>query len=135
MLRGIDAVLTGEILLHLDRMGHSDLVAIVDAHFPAYRVGKCVVDVAVGSPRATRAICSVVELDDVEPFVLMDSGKEWNSVQRELVAASGVPEVGVGAIDRYAFYELAERANLIVRTTETRIYGNAVLRKGVTPDG
>jgi len=135
MLKGIDTVLTGEILLHLDRMGHSDLVAIVDAHFPAYRVGKRVVDVAVGSPRATRAICSVLEFDDVEPFVLMDSGKEWNGVQQELVAASGLLEADVGAIDRYAFYQLAERANLIVRTTETRVYGNALLRKGVTPDG
>ncbi len=57
MLKGIDTVLNGEILLHLDRMGHSDLVAIVD---------------------------------DGDPCVLMDSGKEWNDVQREFVAASGL---------------------------------------------
>ncbi len=135
MLKGIDPVLNGEILLHLDRMGHSDLVAIVDAHFPAHRIGKCAVDVAVSSPRATEAICSVLELDDVDPFVMMDTGTGWNAVQSELVAASGLPEGDVSAIDRFVFYELAERASLIVRTTETRVYGNALLRKGVTPEG
>ena len=35
MLTGINPLLTGELLWHLDAMGHSDAVVIADAHFPA----------------------------------------------------------------------------------------------------
>lgn len=34
-------------------------------------------------------------------------------------------------LDRHAFYDAASAAYLIARTGETRIYGNAILRKGV----
>ena len=44
MLEGINPLLTGELLLHLDRMGHSDAVVIADAHFPAWAIGARVVD-------------------------------------------------------------------------------------------
>ncbi|MDQ1617715.1 MAG: L-fucose mutarotase, partial [Actinomycetota bacterium] len=37
-------------------------------------------------------------------------------------------------IDRHAFYEIAAAAYLIVRTGETRPYGNAILRKGVVTE-
>jgi L-fucose mutarotase len=36
-------------------------------------------------------------------------------------------------LERYAFYERAKKAFLIVQTGETRKYGNIILRKGVTP--
>jgi L-fucose mutarotase len=52
-------------------------------------------------------------------------------VQDELVAAAGAPQDAVRFIDRHAFYEVAATAYLIVRTGETRTYGNAILRKGV----
>ena len=35
MLEGIHPLLSGELLHHLDDMGHSDAVVIADAHFPA----------------------------------------------------------------------------------------------------
>ena len=44
MLQGLNPLLTGRTLLHLDAMGHSDAVAVVDAHFPAARVGRIVID-------------------------------------------------------------------------------------------
>jgi L-fucose mutarotase len=34
-------------------------------------------------------------------------------------------------VDRHDFYDVAADAFLIVRTGETRTYGNAILRKGV----
>jgi L-fucose mutarotase len=36
-------------------------------------------------------------------------------------------------VERFAFYDLAAKAELIIRTGEVRIYGNAIFRKGVTP--
>ena len=38
MLTGIHPLLTGELLAHLDAMGHSDAVVLADAHFPADRL-------------------------------------------------------------------------------------------------
>lgn len=134
MLLGIDPLLTGEVLMHLDRMGHSDLVVVADAHFPAYRLGDTVLDVAGSSPRVVQAVTSVLRLDDVDPVSLMDANEPLLRVQRELLAAAGVALEDATRVERFAFYDLAARASLIIRTTETRIYANAILSKGVTPD-
>jgi L-fucose mutarotase len=134
MLLGIDPLLTGEVLLHLDRMGHSDLVVVSDAHFPAYRVGGTVLDVAGSSPRVVQAVTSVLRLDDVNPVSLMDANEPLLDVQRELLAAAGIAPEDATLVERFAFYDVAARASLIIRTTETRIYANAILSKGVTPD-
>lgn len=39
MLKGIDPLISPELLLVLARMGHGDTIAIVDANFPAASVG------------------------------------------------------------------------------------------------
>jgi L-fucose mutarotase len=133
VLEGIDPVLTGELLLHLDAMGHSDSVVIADAHFPAHRIGARVVDLpTLPSARVLAAIRSVVPLDDAPGLALMESADgELLDVQRELIAAAGAGEGDVRFVERFAFYDVAAPAYLVVRTGETRTYGNAILRKGV----
>ena len=37
----------------------------------------------------------------------------------------------VHAVERFAFYEMAKKAAYIVATTEFRLYGNIILKKGV----
>lgn len=133
MLSGIDPLLSGELLLHLDRMGHSDLVAIVDAHFPAYRLGPVAIEIASDAPSVVRAVCSVIQLDDVNAVALMASGAGWSDVQRLIVDAADIDPTGVDEIDRFSFYERATKAQVIVRTAEGRTYGNVLLSKGVTP--
>jgi L-fucose mutarotase len=131
MLEGINPLLTGELLLHLDRMGHSDAVVIADAHFPAWAIGARVVDLpGTTTPAVLAAVRSVVPLDDAPALDLMASADgEVLDVQRELAAAAGVEDPRY--VDRFAYYEVAKTAYLIVRTGETRTYGNALLRKGV----
>lgn len=134
MLKGINPILTGDLLALLDQMGHSDTVVIADAHFPAYRLSDVVIEVAQGSPEVTAAVCSVLELDDVNAVQMMDSEGKALEVQEELVAAAGNPDADrVGLVERFAFYDVAEKANFIIRTIETRIYANVILSKGVTP--
>jgi Fucose dissimilation pathway protein FucU len=134
MLKGIDPVLHGDLLRLLDQMGHSDTVAVVDAHFPAYRISGAVIDVAVDAPRAVQAVCSVLELDDVNAATLMDSAGPLTECQQEIIAALGdVPSDRVRSVERYAYYDEAAKANFIIRTTEVRTYGNVLLSKGVTP--
>lgn len=133
MLEGIHPLLTGELLLHLDRMGHSDAVVIADAHFPAWGLGERVVDLpGTTTPEVVAAIRSVLPLDDAPGIDLMTSADgDVLDVQRELMAAAGTAVETTGFVERFAYYELAATAYLLVRTGETRKYGNALLRKGV----
>jgi L-fucose mutarotase len=52
-------------------------------------------------------------------------------VQRRLMAAAGTDAATTRFVERFAYYEVAKCAYLMVRTGETRTYGNALLRKGV----
>jgi L-fucose mutarotase len=131
VLSGIHPLLTGPLLAHLDAMGHSDAVVLADAHFPAHRLGSRVLDLpGVATPDLMAAIRTVVPLDDAPAVDLMATPDgERLPVQEELIAASGTGDVRF--LDRHGFYDAAAPAYLIVRTGEIRVYGNAILRKGV----
>ncbi|GAB3596124.1 RbsD/FucU family protein [Microbacterium tumbae] len=133
MLEGIHPLLTGELLLHLDRMGHSDAIVIADAHFPAWALGERVVDLpGTTTPAVVSAIRTVLPLDDAPALDLMESADaEVLAVQRELMVAAGTEPGTTRFVERFAYYDVARDAYLIVRTGETRAYGNALLRKGV----
>jgi L-fucose mutarotase len=133
MLQGINPLLTGDLLKHLDEMGHSDTVVIVDAHFPAARLAARLVTLpGTSSPEVLRAVRSVLPLDDTPAVDLMTSADGGVlDVQRELLAAAGVDQAAVRFVERFAFYEDAARAYVIIRTGETRKYGCVVMRKGL----
>ncbi len=138
MLLGISPILSGDLLRHLDAMGHSDAVAVVDAHFPAHRLATRLVELpTLGSPEVLAAIASVVPPDvgdDLAGLDLMQNAEGTVlAVQQELISAAGLGASDVRFVERFMFYDLAESAFLIVRTGETRVYGNALLRKGVVP--
>ena len=136
MLLNIDPVLTGDLLKALDEMGHTDSVVIADAHFPAARLAKVnAVDLPLlSTPRVLKAVCSVIPPDNFPGLDLMEApGVDLLPVQSELIAAAGLTPETTRLVERFAFYDLAAEASLIIRTGETRIYGNALLRKGVVP--
>lgn len=133
MLQGVNPLLTGPVLLHLDAMGHSDAVAVVDAHFPAARVGRVVIDLpGTTSPQVLAAVRSVLPPDDAPALTLMTSAEDQMlDVQAELMAAARVDETGVRLVDRFAYYDLVAEAQVVLRTGERRGYGNALYRKGL----
>ena len=133
MLTGIHPILTGELLAHLDAMGHSDAVVLADAHFPADRLAhRLLTFPGLSTPDVLAAVRSVVPLDDAPAIDLMTSADGTRlPVQEELIAAAGATEGDVRFADRQAFYDVAAAAYLIVRTGEMRTYGNVILRKGV----
>ena len=138
MLTGIDPLLTGDLLRLLDHMGHGDAVLVADAHYPAHSVGAPVIDVHAAAPAVLRAIRSVVPFDGYEgPSISLMAAEpgEGEEVGAGLRAAARAPEERIDAIDRFAFYERAASAFVVVRTAETRKYGNALLRKGVVGFG
>jgi L-fucose mutarotase len=137
VLTSIHPILTGDLLAHLDAMGHSDAVVLADAHFPADRLASRLLTFpGLSTPAVLAAVRRVVPLDDPPAIDLMTSADATRlPVQEELIAAAGASERDVRFLDRHEFYDVAAEAYLIVRTGETRTYGNVILRKGVvTPE-
>ena len=136
MLTGIDPILTGSLLAHLDAMGHSDAVVIADAHFPAGRLASRELTFpGLSTPQVLAAVRTVLPLDDAPSVDLMASadGRRLD-VQSELIAAAGASDDDVRCLSRQAFYDSAAAAYLIVRTGEARAYGNVIVRKGLVVD-
>jgi L-fucose mutarotase len=137
VLQGIHPLLTGALLHALDAMGHSDAVVVADAHFPAAALGARLVELpGTRTPDVVAAIRTVLPLDDAPALDLMVSADgAVLEVQHELVSAAGTDLDGTRFIDRFEYYDIARRAFVIVRTGETRSYGNALLRKGLVLPG
>lgn len=135
MLSGINPILSGALLAALDRLGHGDEFAIVDANYPAYQVGVNVVD-APGLTAATvvEAVRTVVPLDTHEgaSVILMSGeGDDVRAMQGELLDAADVEADRVDELERFEFYDRVTGAQLVVRTGELRSYGNLIMRRGV----
>jgi L-fucose mutarotase len=147
MLKGLDPLLTAEILYALRAMGHGDELVVVDANFPADAVarqttlGHVLHMDGVDLPRAVRAIASVLPLDTFvdQPAMRMqvvDAPDDVPAVQRQVQGELDRAEsraVGVGSIERIAFYERARSAYCVIATGERRFYGCFILKKGVLP--
>lgn len=138
MLSGIHPILVGDLLAALDRLGHGEELVVADANFPAHGVGAPVVETpGLSSPAVVEAIRTVLPLDEYEAesvLLMRSDDAERPVVQRELVAAASAPVDRVGELERFAFYERARGARLVVRTGEGRPYGNLLLRKGVVSE-
>ena len=152
LLKGVDPILTPELLHVLRSMGHGDKLVIADVNFPAAEVatkttsGKNIFLAGVDLPRALEAICSLLPIDY---FVDAPAGHMAPQVggtmpaAGEEVIASAAEVVGRHAagitlqpIERFEFYDVARTAFAVVQTMERRPYGNVVLTKGVVgPDG
>jgi L-fucose mutarotase len=90
VLTSIHPILTGELLAHLDAMGHSDAVVLADAHFPADRLaGRLLVFPGLSTPDVLAAVRTVVPLDDAPAIDLMTSADGTRlPVQDALIAAA-----------------------------------------------
>ena len=149
MLKGLDLVLSADVLHALKSMGHGDDLIIADLNFPSDSVARSTVLGRllrldnVSAARAVRAVLSVMPLDSfvAEPALRMEIvGKpdEVPPVQAEVQAEIDTAEgksFKMGSIERFAFYDLAKKAYCVIQTGEPRFYGCFVLKKGVIPPG
>ncbi len=146
MLKGIDPLLSGELLKILDEMGHGDQLLLVDRNYPAAASGKPVVRLGeVGVVRAARAILSVFPLDSFveRPLERMEVDDDPSIVTPnqeavlELAREGHDPELEFGIIPRLEFYQRAKHAFAVAHTLESQPYGCFLLQKGVLfePEG
>ena len=132
MLKGISPLLSPELLKALDEMGHGDTLVIADGNFPAESVGKNAKVIRAdghGVPELLDAVLALLPLDayvdapvslmEVVPGDTCGTPKIWDKYK------------DIQMVERFAFYEKAKDAYLIIATGETAIYANILLQKGV----
>lgn len=140
MLKGIDPLLSGDLLKILDDMGHGDQLLLVDRNYPAAASGKPVIRLGeVGVLRAATAILSVYPLDSfidhpLERMEVEEDPNKTTSLQNDLLQLAKEAEnreLEYGVIPRLNFYERAKNAYAVVHTLEDQPYGCFILHKGV----
>ena len=140
MLKGIDPLLSGDLLKILDDMGHGDQLLLVDRNYPAAASGKPVIRLGdVGVLRAAKAILSVYPLDSfiehpLERMEVEDDPIKTTSLQDgllELAKEAENRDLEYGVIPRLNFYERDKNAYAVVHTLEDQPYGCFILHKGV----
>ena len=147
MLKGIDTLLTPDLLKILAEMGHGDAIAVVDANFTATTLGygKPVVRLPGSTlPRAAAAILSVFPLDlpgrPVSFMAVEGRPEDYRSpLQQDMLAlCADLGDAGAAQcrpVERYDFYDEVRGAYAIVQTGEMQTYANFIFRKGVITNG
>lgn len=142
MLKGIPSILSPELLCALSQMGHGDELVIADGNFPSHSVGKDAIVIRAdghGVPELLDAILQVLPLDTYteKPVGLMAvcEGDDvetpiWDKYN-ELLDKHSPEHHEIEYIERFAFYERAKGAYLIIATGEQALYANILLKKGV----
>ncbi len=142
MLKGINPIVSPELLKILAEMGHGDEIVLSDAHFPGHTF--CPKNVLRGDglqiPDLLNGIIPLFELDSyADPLIMMaavEGDKLDPKVEKSYMAAirKHVPDAPAPVrIGRFDFYDRAEKAFACVVTGTTAKYGNIILKKGVTP--
>lgn len=140
MLRGIDPVISPELLDILFRMGHGDEIVLADAFFPGDTMGKRVVRAdGIRIPELLAGIIPLITLDSYvdSPLIMMAPVKgdaldpEAEISYRKPIEAVWPETPAIERIGRFEFYDRAKEAFAVVMTGETVKYGNIILKKGV----
>lgn len=140
MLKGIPSLLSPELLMVLMEMGHGDELVIADGNFPAASTAQRLIRLdGHGVPPVLEAILSVFPLDQYveKPVGLMqiipgDKVKTpiWDKY-RKIIKSSREPFKDFEYIERFAFYERAQKAYAVIATSESALYANIIIKKGV----
>lgn len=152
MLKKIPNIISPGLMKVLMEMGHGDGIVLADGNFPAQSIaqgtpGGLVRADGHGVPELLEAILRFFPLDtyadEGESVALMQVVEGDRSVPpggpeiwgrfRTIIEASdeGANFKDFQTIERFAFYERARKAFAVVATSETALYANIILKKGV----
>lgn len=143
MLIGIPSILGPELLFTLRAMGHGDEIAIVDGNYPALEHARRLVRAdGHGLIPLLDAILQVLPVDDfVDRAIFRASVKDdldlADPVHRELTEICSLRAPGhfVTVLPGSEFYPRVRAAHTVLATSEPRLYGNVIIRKGVIHPG
>lgn len=124
----------------LMQMGHGDEIVIADGNFPAASIAQRLIqldghnvpevlearskflplDIYVENPVG---LMEVVRGDNIKPVI-------WDEY-RKILVESNEPFKEFEFIERFAFYERAKKSFAVIATSESALYANIILKKGV----
>jgi L-fucose mutarotase len=141
MLIGISPLISPDLLNALYRMGHGDEIVLADAHFPGDSTNPNTIRAdGLRMVPLLNAVLPLFALDTAEsPLIMMQPSPGDTSdpeVERSYMEAirHHCPTIQpVVKVSRQDFYRRARSAFAVVMTSETAIYANIILKKGVTP--
>ncbi|MDL2399148.1 RbsD/FucU family protein [Rhizobium mayense] len=139
MLKGIDPLLSPDLLATLRAMGHGDEIALVDGNYPGLEHARRLIRLdGHGVVRVLDAVLSVLPIDDFVPQAILRATVKQDRdavdpVHAEMidVCARHARDIKVVPLLPAEFYERVKHAHALVQTGEPRLYGNIILRKGV----
>lgn len=159
ILKGIPTILSPHLLQILAEMGHGDYIVLADANFPSSSIGfNCPGGVirmdGHDIPTILKAILTLLPLDTYVTYPVyiiqmyysiqvgimsrVESDKDLpvlvRDVYQKLIDESEKRHIEMEHIERFAFYEKAKSAYCVIATSETAMYGNIILQKGVIAD-
>jgi L-fucose mutarotase len=145
MLKGLDPILTAELLFVLKAMGHGDDIVLCDRNHPASTLaaktthGKPVSLFGADLARAAEAVLSVFPLDTFVDAPVMrmkvvgdpDQLVPIHHTMQAIVDKAENRPITIGAYERFDFYEAAAKSFAIVQTSDPGPYGCFIFKKGV----
>jgi len=144
MLKGIPKLISPELIKILMEMGHGDEIVIADGNFPSASIASRLVRCdGLGVSEILDAILKLLPLDTkysphcvfLMEVVPGDTVKTpiWEGYRK--IVEKNTPDFnGFASIERFAFYEAAKNAYAVIATSESALYANIILRKGVIID-
>ena len=143
MLKGIPKIISPELLKVLSEMGHSDTIVLADGNFPAETMGKGGIVIRADGHGVCELLDAILTLFPLDTYVahpvklmaVMEGDTVETPIWEEYKAiVKKHDERGEGAfenVERFAFYEEAKKAYCVIATSESSLYANIILQKGV----
>ena len=120
-------------------MGHGDEIVIADGNFPAASVAQRLVrSDGIKIPELLEAILELFPLDKYVPkpvaLMALVPGETYQPEVWETYRAICKKKkyyADFDFVERFEFYERAKKAYAVIATSETALYANIILKKGV----
>ena len=139
MLKGINPILSPDLLAILRAMGHGDEIAVVDGNYPALENARRIIRLdGMTLVPVIDAILSVLPVDNFIDQALFRSTvgekqDELHDIHQEMLMTCNkyAPNRPVVALVGNDFYDRVKKCHAVVSTSEPCLYANLIIRKGV----
>ncbi|MGL6119275.1 MAG: RbsD/FucU family protein [Fusobacteriaceae bacterium] len=138
MLKNIPSNLSPELLKTICEMGHGDEIVIADGNFPGASSTKKLINcIGQNIPEILDSILKFFPLDEYveKPLAVMEAENSipdiWEKYKNIVKKYEKEEFLNFEKVERFKFYERSKNAYAIIMTSESSLYANIILKKGV----
>ncbi|MEG0327030.1 MAG: RbsD/FucU domain-containing protein [Erysipelothrix sp.] len=139
MLKNLNPILSPDLIKILMEMGHGDEIVIADGNYPSASNAKNLIRLdGLGCVEVLEGVLSVLPLDKSSKYSVsymnVSEGDEvpkiWSDYQ-SVLQESQEENTNIEYLERFSFYNRGKEAYAIIATSETSLFANIILKKGV----